>query len=92
MLNSNVTPFSTQRILIYRIENLGDIICTIPAMAAIRHHFPHVWIGLLTNKEATGNPDPEEILKNNDFLDEIIVDNECPRWYLYSPIMKYMNK
>ena len=75
MLNSNVTPDSTQRILIYRIGNLGDTICTIPAMAAIRHHFPHAWIGLLTNKETTGNPDPEEILKNNDFLDEIITYN-----------------
>lgn len=33
-------------------------------MVAIRHHFLHAWIGLLTNKDATGNLDPEEILKN----------------------------
>ncbi len=64
MLNSNVTPYSTQRILIYRIGNLDDTICAIPVMVAIRHHFSHAWIGLLTNKETTGNPDPEEILKN----------------------------
>jgi len=60
------------RILIYRIGNLGDIICAMPAMVAVRQHFPGAWIGLLTNKETKGNPDPEEILKGNNFLDEII--------------------
>lgn len=60
------------RILIYRIGNLGDTVCAIPAMAAVRRRFPASWIGLLTNKETRGNPDPEEILKGNDFFDEII--------------------
>ncbi|MFX0212067.1 MAG: glycosyltransferase family 9 protein [Candidatus Hodarchaeota archaeon] len=60
------------RILIYRIGNLGDIICAMPAMVAVRQHFPDAWIGLLTNKETKGNPDPEEILKENNFLNEII--------------------
>ena len=73
-----ITPDSTtiqnpiQRILIYRVGNLGDTLCTIPAMVAIRNRFPHAWIGLLTNKEAQDKPDPEDILKNNDFIDEII--------------------
>jgi len=61
-----------KRILIYRIGNLGDIICAIPAMVAVRENFPDAWVGLLTNKETKGNPDPEEILKGNDFLNEII--------------------
>jgi heptosyltransferase III len=61
-----------EKILIYRIGNLGDIICTIPAMVAVRRHFPDAWIGLLTNKESTGNPDAEEIIKNNEFLNDII--------------------
>jgi ADP-heptose:LPS heptosyltransferase len=60
------------KILIYRIGNLGDTVCAIPAMVAVRYHFPDAWIGLLTNKETTGNPNPEEILKENDFLDDII--------------------
>ena len=63
------------RILIYRIGNLGDIICTIPAMVAIRRRFPTAWIGLLTNKAIGGNPDPEAILEGNDFLDTIITYN-----------------
>jgi len=60
------------KILIYRIGNLGDIICAIPAMVAVRERYPEAWIGLLTNKEVSGNPDAEEILKGNDFIDEII--------------------
>ena len=61
-----------KKILIYRIGNLGDIICAMPAMVAVRRRFPNAWIGLLTNKEDGNNPDSEEILKGNDFLDEII--------------------
>lgn len=63
---------NVERILIYRIGNLGDIVCAMPAMVALRRLFPNAWIGLLTNKESTGNPDAEEILSGNDFLDEII--------------------
>jgi heptosyltransferase-3 len=61
-----------RKILIYRVGNLGDIVCAMPAMVAIRRHFPNAWIGLLTNKEEGSNPDAEEILNGNDFLDEII--------------------
>ena len=61
-----------KKILIYRIGNLGDIICSIPAMVAIRQNFPDAWVGLITNKEKSNNPDAEEILKGNDFLSEII--------------------
>lgn len=41
-------------------------------MVAIRRHFSKSRIYLLTNKETTGNPDTEEILKGNKFIDEII--------------------
>jgi len=64
-----------KRILIYRIGNLGDIVCSMPAMVAIRRHFSDSSIVLLTNKETSGNPDPEEILKGCDFLDDIITYN-----------------
>lgn len=64
--------FVPKKILIYRVGNLGDMVCTIPTMVAIRERFPDAWIGLLTNKETAGNPDPEEVLKGIDFIDEII--------------------
>jgi ADP-heptose:LPS heptosyltransferase len=62
----------TKNILIYRIGNLGDIICAIPAMVGLRRHYPDAWITLLTNKEVEGSPDPENILEGNEFLNEII--------------------
>ena len=61
-----------KKILIYRIGNLGDIVCAMPAMVAVRQRFPNAWIGLSANKEGGNYPDSEEILKGNDFLDEII--------------------
>jgi lipopolysaccharide heptosyltransferase II len=61
-----------KKILIYRIGNLGDTVCAMPAMAAVRRRFPNAWIGLLTNKEEGNNPDSQKILKGNDFLNEII--------------------
>lgn len=61
-----------KKVLIYRIGNLGDTVCAMPALVAIRQRFPEAWVGLLTNKEMTGNPDPEEILKLSDIFDEII--------------------
>ena len=64
-----------KRILIYRFGNLGDIVCAMPAMVAVRRHFPNAWIGLLTNKVMSGDPDPESILNGNNFLDEIITYN-----------------
>lgn len=64
-----------KRILIYRFGNLGDIVCAMPAMVAVRQFFPKAWIGFLTNKEMSGSPDPESILSGNNFLNEIITYN-----------------
>jgi ADP-heptose:LPS heptosyltransferase len=63
------------RILIYRIGNLGDIICSLPAMMAVRQNFPEAWIGLLTNKATGGDPDPEMILAGNNCFNEILTYN-----------------
>lgn len=70
--NNDKGSLMVKRILIYRIGNLGDTVCAMPAMVAVRRHFPDAWIGLLTNKELAGNPEAEKILEGNDFLNEII--------------------
>ena len=91
MPNSTAIPNSVQRIIIYRTGNLGDTMCTIPAMVAIRNRFPNAWIGLLTNKETKGNPDPENILKNNDFLDEIFT-YQVNRMYEFGYVWNLLKK
>lgn len=61
-----------KKILIYRIGNLGDMVCAMPAMSQIRQIFPKAEIFLLAPKESD-NPDPQEILGGflalNGFID-----------------------
>lgn len=59
-------------VLIYRIGYLGDTVCAIPALTAIRKKFPDSKIILLTNTARQGMPQPEEIFRNSTFLDGII--------------------
>lgn len=56
-----------KKILFIRRDNIGDLICTTPAIHAVRERFPNAKIGLLVN---TYN---EEAIRNNPDIDEIYV-------------------
>jgi ADP-heptose:LPS heptosyltransferase len=49
------------RILVIRRDNIGDLVCTTPLLAALRTRFPKAWIGVLANSYNApvleGNPD-----------------------------------
>lgn len=51
--------------LIIRRDNIGDLVCTTPLIAALRAHNPDAWIGALVNRYAepvlAGNPDLDGI-------------------------------
>jgi ADP-heptose:LPS heptosyltransferase len=51
--------------LIIRRDNIGDLVCTTPLIAALRTHYPDAWIGALVNRYAepvlAGNPDLDEV-------------------------------
>lgn len=53
------------RILIVRRDNIGDLLCTTPLIAALREHYPGAWIGALVNSYnapvLAGNPHLDEI-------------------------------
>jgi ADP-heptose:LPS heptosyltransferase len=53
------------RILIIRRDNIGDLVCTTPLIAALRRRFPQGWIGALVNSYNApvldGNPDLDEV-------------------------------
>lgn len=53
------------RILFIRRDNIGDLICTTPAIRAVRERFPQAKIGILVNSYNAGaiinNPDVDEI-------------------------------
>ena len=55
------------RVLILRRDNIGDLVCTTPLIAALRRQLPHAWLAALVN---TYNA---EVLSGNSALDEVFV-------------------
>jgi ADP-heptose:LPS heptosyltransferase len=53
-------------VLVVRRDNIGDLVCTTPLIAALRRTYPRAWIGALVNSyNATvldRNPDLDEVL------------------------------
>ena len=62
-----------RNILIFRVGNIGDIICSIPSMIAIRGNFPKAKITLLSSPGKQEMPGAKELLTNAGFLDRLIV-------------------
>ena len=52
-------------ILIIRRDNIGDLVCTTPMLAALRKAMPDAWIGVLVNQYNVavmrGNPDVNDV-------------------------------
>ena len=60
-----MSPHSNPKILIIRRDNIGDLVCTTPLIAALRQRFPDGWLGALVNSYNApvldGNPDLDEV-------------------------------
>ena len=55
------------KILIIRRDNIGDLVCTTPLIAALRRRFPQAWLGALVNSYNA------PVLDDNSDLDEVFV-------------------
>lgn len=55
------------KILLVRRDNIGDLVCTTPAIAALREHYPNAEIAALVNSYNA------EVLRGNPNLDHIFV-------------------
>jgi ADP-heptose:LPS heptosyltransferase len=62
-----------QRVLVYRIGNIGDILVTLPALDAIRSRFPLSHITLLTSPGQPEAPGAQQVLPQGKWFDELIV-------------------
>ena len=62
-----------RRILIIRLSGIGDVVHTLPLLAALRKRYPHAYIAWLVQKKA------EEVLIGHPYLDEIITFDR-DRW------------
>ena len=66
-------PTTAERVCIYRIGNVGDTICALPAMAAIRRAYPRAHLTLLTSPGPRQLPGAKQLLAGADWLDEMRV-------------------
>ncbi|HXD31061.1 MAG TPA: glycosyltransferase family 9 protein [Pyrinomonadaceae bacterium] len=62
--------FEARRILVYRIGNIGDTVVALPALWAVRRHFPNAHIVLLCNDNKTSHRLAAEILPGQGLIDE----------------------
>ena len=56
-----------KKILVIRRDNIGDLVCTTPAIAALRKHYPGAEIGALVNSYNA------EVLRGNPNVDHIFI-------------------
>ncbi len=65
--------FQPRNILIYKIGNIGDIVCAVPSFIAIRKNFPDSKITLLTSPGGREMVGAKELLNGTWYLDEMKV-------------------
>ncbi len=66
-------PAQAERICIYRIGNLGDMICAVPAMIAIRRAYPSARLTVVTSPGSRGMPGARELLEGAPWIDDLHV-------------------
>jgi ADP-heptose:LPS heptosyltransferase len=73
MLWPKKRPRKAERVGIYRIGNIGDILCALPAMYAIRQAYPSARLTLISSPGKQGMPGAKELLQGADWLDELVI-------------------
>ena len=66
-------PGSVKRVCVFRIGNIGDIVCALPAIRAIRLAYPDAHLTLLTSPGRRGMPGAMEVLDGVEWIDRIRV-------------------
>ena len=75
-------PLRAERVCLYRIAHLGDTICALPAMHAVRMAYPEAQLTLVTSPGKRGMPGAQELLSGAPWLDEVVVyySDEVESW------------
>lgn len=64
-------PARAQQVCVYRIGNIGDIVCALPAIAEIRRAYPGARLTLLTSPGRRGMPGAAEVLEGSGLVDDL---------------------
>ena len=66
-------PATANNVCAFRIGNIGDIVCSLPALRAVREAYPQARLTLLTSPGKKGMPGAKELLDGVEWIDEILV-------------------
>lgn len=66
-------PVEARNVCLYRIGNLGDILCALPAIQAVRDAYPNAKLTLVTSPGKRGMPGAQELLSGAQWLDHLVV-------------------
>lgn len=66
-------PHEARRVCVYRIGNVGDIVCALPAIHSIRRAYPKAYLTLLTSPGPAAAIGAGELLGGARWLDEMLV-------------------
>lgn len=64
-------PLRAGTVCIYRVGNVGDTTCALPAFYAIREAYPNARLTLLTTPGSRSSPGAKNVLAGVDWIDEI---------------------
>ncbi len=59
-------PLAPKRLLVVRLDRIGDVVLTTPALSALRQHFPHAFIAMMVR------PPCLELVQGHPHLNEVI--------------------
>ena len=65
-------PVFAERVCVFRIGYIGDIVCALPAIRSVRRAYPNARLTLFTSPGPTG-PGAAELLPGNDWIDDLRV-------------------
>ncbi|HTP61555.1 MAG TPA: glycosyltransferase family 9 protein [Burkholderiales bacterium] len=87
-------PAKPASVCIFRIGNIGDIACALPAMRAVRKQFPDARLTLLSSPGELGRTGAKEVLSGADWIDELLIyhrhdiDSLAKRWTLLKALRR----
>lgn len=66
-------PKDAARVCVFRIGNLGDITCALPAIRRIRAAYPDAHLTLLSSPGARGMTSAADVLEGAEWVDELVL-------------------
>ncbi len=66
-------PDGVKNIIIFRTGNIGDAVCAIPSILAVKRNFPKARVTLLSSPGQIGLPGAKDIFIKEEYVNELII-------------------